>query len=133
MLQRKAHKNIKILLKKKKSKNINIHTMYIIILLKQKKTKGMNICLKNIETFPKKKKAKRINMLANDIEIFFKNFNLLCEYKNYFHSEKLQSFSGKHERVSQELGKQIKLVLCLKIQDIFGAQKYNKFFLAKIF
>ena len=87
----------------------------------------MNICLKNIETFPKKKKAKRINMFANDIEFFFKNFNVLCEYKNYFRSESLQSFSGKHERVSQELGKQIKLVLCLKIQDIFGAQKYKKF------
>ena len=77
------------LVKKEKSKNVNMHPIYIIIFLKKKKTKGVNMRVKNIETLPKKKK------LAINME---KSLTFSGSTKKYFLLKNL-FFSGKLKNI----------------------------------
>ena len=52
------------LVKKKKSKNVNMNAIYIIIFLKKKKTKGVNMRVKSLETIPNKKKTQKASICS---------------------------------------------------------------------
>ena len=57
-----------------------MHAAYIKIFLKKKKTKGVNMNVNNIEIFLRKRKTKSINMYANDIEIIVKRSEIKKRY-----------------------------------------------------
>ena len=69
------------LVKKKKTKNFNMHAIYVTIFLN----------VKNVETFPKKKTTKSVNMLVIVIEKFLEALTFSGTTKSYFHL-KVRSF-----------------------------------------